>query len=123
MTLSKYNFKLYSEMVMLPQIPQNWEGSGTLMGQVFSENPTLFFWKWGSFLESKWGNSWLPQSPTYSHYFTSETSERERKLASKSSPANASYDVDEVPFVLHKIAFPSYALSLHDFEKNLFVSL
>ena len=92
--------------------------------------------KWWPFLGSKWGNSWLPQSPTYSHYyhftfgiflysltfysltsiFTSETSERERKLASKSLPV--SYDV---VFVLHKIAFPSYALSSHVFEKNLFV--
>ena len=101
-------------MALLPQIPQNWEGSGNLMGQVFLENLTLFlemvalsgvkvgvvtgvkmgtlsglnlriplkwgsFWgskwwpflgsKWWPFLGSKWGNSWLPQSSTYSHYY------------------------------------------------------
>ena len=107
MTLSEYNLKLDLEMVMLTQIPRIREGSGNLMGRVFSENPTLFlemgnlfFGQNGvGFWGSKWGNSCLPQSPTYSHYyhftfgifysltfysltyifeFTSETSERER---------------------------------------------
>ena len=42
-------------MALLPQIPQNWEGSGNLMGRVFSENPTLFFWKWWPFFLVKMG--------------------------------------------------------------------
>ena len=39
---SEYNLKLDPERTLLPQIPQNWEGSGNLMGQVFLENLTLF---------------------------------------------------------------------------------
>ena len=42
MAISGFNLKLDPEMVMLPQIPQIWGGSGNLMGQVFLENPTLF---------------------------------------------------------------------------------
>ena len=52
--LQKHPFSL------LPQIPQNWEGSGVLMGRVFSENPTLFLetvtltpWSFWTHFESK----------------------------------------------------------------------
>ena len=59
MVLSKYNFKLYSEMVMLPQIPQIWGGSGALkhgwgfLGKpdpIFLEMVALFWVKMGEFL-------------------------------------------------------------------------
>ena len=45
MTLSKYNFKLYLERVLLlaAQIPPIWEGSGTFMGRVFSKKTRPYF--------------------------------------------------------------------------------
>ena len=46
--------------------------SGFKMGKCFGLNLRVTLkWgsKWGRLLESKWGNPWLPQSPTYSHYY------------------------------------------------------
>ena len=113
MTISGSNLKLDPEMVMLPQIPQIWEGSGNLIGWVFLENPTLFLEMGNLFRGQNGGTPGCPRvllTPTttisrtfYSltSIFTSETSERERKLASKSS----------------------HTIASHVFEKNLFVSL
>ena len=75
MTLSKYNFKLYSEMVMLPQIPQIWGGSGALkhglgfLGKpdpIFLEMVALFWVKMGNLF---WGqNGGTPGYPRSSKF-------------------------------------------------------
>merc|ERR1712082_67227 len=94
--------KLNPEMVLLPQIPQIWEGSGALKhGSGFLRKPDPIFQNGGPFWSQNGGTPGCPRvlltptttilpegfflySPTFYSLtsileFTSETSERERK--------------------------------------------